>query len=361
MRTAQGERQPREGHLKSDGKIGIGKRRVRTSTGALLGCLTDKIAVVLPSNALRDEEKWMAHAKSTLLSAVALRQLQPWRGDWRNFQLGAEFVGELGASAFFQLGRRQAKGNRAVFRLECNPARLTRADIERLRGVLLSFLIEPALLDRLIVVKHHAAADFYGVKVDDVLITYKHVQKFTIVSKTISRRDQLVEEQHFGSMHSDYSGVIYDKSTEKLHRSLMRLLRSRSGVNQPLGSAVVRRIRRQKFAPPVLRFEIRRDKMKGIPIGELRNLENRFHRFKVWDAKALDHLAEPIRTMVICTIREIGLKQTSKLLKGKRVGDTLSMLLGTQCTWWTPEDLWRLAIEHLEGVGLFSMHPAIPS
>ena len=319
--------------------------------------VADRLVYLLPfDDALEDQDEWVIPAVKILKDEVAAGRCLPWYGGNNNYKMSATYLGPDLGRCFVQVGAQKREHQRGGVRIDLNPSKLSARDVAAIHTFLRQILGDrydrlrtKALLNRLDV-----AADVVNVLVDDLHVEYKHSQFRTVLTKFIRINCSRVESVRFGSFSSDYSSLVYDKQAELLDKIVKKI--TKTGYAGGCTSLRQQGITQLKLAwdqPSVTRFEVRCERLGGVRVSELLNLENRFRRFKVWGPETLLDIPEPFQTAFRSVCRDLGVKAAVKLFSEHRQYDELKHRFNSQASWWKPDTLWSIGINHLRNTQLF--------
>lgn len=310
----------------------------------------DKVGFVLYGVGV-EEERWLRDVGTLVDAMMKVGEIR-WRPNQGSYRRTLEFA--TGNSGILvQLGKVRTS-QRGICRFELNPNRLSVECLRKFNNLLDRLLMgrREELMTQARLNRLDFAADVSGVSMMDVLVGCKYVHQFTTVSKLIRASDRRLEAVSFGSFGSDHRNVVYDKHTEEIVDALTLLARKSAAGTTSLTESCVREFKELRNAPAKLRFEVRCKKMNGSRLSELRGMENRFGRFRVVDVSALNNVPEPVRTLFLCTCREIGTRAALELMKEHRLYRRLAAAI-VPAEWWQPETYWGEGVDALIATGIF--------
>ena len=260
-----------------------------------------------------------------------------------------------GSSAFVQIGALIPSRQNGGIRVVINPARFKEGDAAQFNKVMRRIIGESylELMACPLINNIDVAVDILDANLNKILVSCCNAQRCTMFGKRINSRAQ-IETYNFGSVKSDYMSAVYDKHRERVHAAVLALLKT-GARTEGLDSNMVRQVFRAKSARDKVRVEARRKKLRGLPLHEIRNLPNRFERFKFCDLDAEGTDLPPfIRESFLALCRQNGVK--AALLNFSHtewVRKVNAFYRSRQATWWQPDGLWAEACDSLRDLGLF--------
>lgn len=197
-----------------------------------------------------------------------------------------------GARARVQIDAKKPLEQKGGFRIELNPGKLAKGDIEYLYKLIGRWLKGYGELDELLrrarISRMDVAVDVVHCAIVDLLIGYKGAHQFTVFGNTMKGgRFQTI---NFGSMGSDYIAAVYNKREEVLRRIVADA--EKSGADESLKAARIKQLRVASGAPPTMRVEIRGMKI-GCAANQLLTVgARRFERFVFIELQSIEGLTE---------------------------------------------------------------------
>lgn len=255
-----------------------------------------------------------------------------------------------------QVGAINPERQKGGINVTMNPSRLTASQAHKFHEVMASIIGSDyhELNKSPILNRADFAVDIDNISIDDLLVTYQHAQRHTVFGKRIDKNGR-IEGYNFGSVTSDYIQAVYDKRTERIHATLVNLVKN-SGGRDELPENSVKRFMRARDGHEVTRVEVRAMKLHGCTPYELSTLPNRFERFRFADLTrdAGPDLSELDRAAFLSMCRHIGVKASLALYKRERPDVSVRKFWeAKRAGWWKPEALWINACDALRESGIF--------
>ena len=319
--------------------------------------VVDSLVYILPwpKSVFNDQDKFLAPVKRRINKLIDKSVCE------RAYASGARYRENIriplagGSRAFVQIGALIPTRQKGGIRVVINPARFKDGDAAQLNKVMRYFVGESygELMTDPLINNLDVAVDILDANLDRMLTSYSYAQRFTMFGKQMASNAK-IETCNFGSVKSDYMTSVYDKHRERVHAAMLALLKY-GAKTETLDSNLVRQVLRAKGARDKVRVESRGKKMRGLPLYEIRNLPNRFERFKFCDLGAEGNDLPPyIQEAFIALCRQKGVKAALSNFKHTEWTRKVNAFYRSRnAIWWQPKGLWAEACDSLLQLGLF--------
>ena len=319
--------------------------------------IVDKLAYLLPwgVGAAANQERLMLPIKQRIASATTAGRCKRAYITGARYRENFHIVLDSGTEALVQIGALQPARQHGGIRVTVNPSRFKAGDADQLNKVM-QRIVGPtydSLMQKPLLNCVDFAIDITHVRLERMLVAYSNASRHTTFGKRIGKGAH-IEGYNFGSVKSDYMAVAYDKHQERVHRAILELAKQGVGT-EVLKANVVKQLERVKYAPHVVRVEVRGKKLRGLPLCKLDTLTNRFARFQfadlTSDGSGLDSLTEAAFRS-LC--RDKGVKATLELFTHSKQQQAVNAYWNSRrATWWQPQSHWLDACAALRKIGLF--------
>lgn len=315
----------------------------------------DKLCYILPVlvGPLYTEERVPEKMMRRIEKALEKDQCTRWYTSESRFRLQLRIDLPSGARAQVQIGAKKPLEQKGGVRIELNPSKLLKGDVEHLYELVGRWLKGFGELDDLLtrarISRMDVAVNVIHCAIDDLLISYKGAHQFTVFGNTM--KGGKFQTINFGSMSSDYIAAVYNKRDEALRKILRQA--EEGGAHETLKAAFISQLKVAAGMPPTMRVEVRGMKV-GASVGKLLKLGNkRFQRFVFVETKCIAGLTEFERRSFIALVRDVGLKEAVALHKGQPTYKLVKAAASESAIWWQPDGLWERGIKALRKSGIF--------
>lgn len=322
--------------------------------------VVDRLAYVLPwaCDHGDDQEVMLKPVRRRIAKAIEAGTCE------RAYPKGARYRENIrillggGSAAYVQIGALIPMRQKGGIRVVVNPAKFCDGDAAQLNRVMRHIIGREydQLMHRPLINCIDFAVDIHHASLTKMLVSYSNAQRHTVIAKRMAQNCH-IEGYNFGSVTSDYFTVAYDKSAERVHAAILRMLKTaKSGVGiESLKANAVKQLKQVIGGTDVVRVEVRGKKLRGLPLYKLNSLPNRFERFRFTDLDASGAALSVLTERAFLAMhRQDGEKAALNAFKHtKQARKVRAFWRSRKAAWWKPEPLWQQACAALRAIGLF--------
>ena len=322
--------------------------------------VVDRLAYILAWACARsdDQDEMLKPIKARLKKAVEAGMCGWAYPKGSRYRENFRILLDGGSHAYVQIGALIPMRQKGGIRVVVNPAKFCDGDAAQLNRVMRRIIGREyyQLMERPLINCIDFAVDIYHASLTKLLVSYSNAQRMTVMAKRMAQHCH-IEGYNFGSVTSDYFTVAYDKSAERVHAAILKMLKTKkSGVGtESLKANAVKQLKRAIDGPDIVRVEVRGKKLRGLPLWKLDSLPNRFERFRFTDLEASGaKLSALTERAFLAMHRQDGEKAALDAFKHtKQARNVRTFWRARQAAWWKPEPLWRQACASVRAIGLF--------
>lgn len=321
---------------------------MKTSTPVAYDPVVDALAFVLPwcvDHSSEEQARELAPLRRRLDKALKNEVCK------RAYSKGGRYIEIFtiplngGSSAYVQIGAVRPDNQKGGIRIEVNPSRFAKGDVEYLHAVMTRIVgrVYTKLLSSPLLKRIDFAVDVHHANLDHMLVDYHHAQHRTIFGKRLSSGGR-IEGYNFGSATSDYFSVAYDKKAERVHAAILNLLKYGKG-SDGLKDNAIKRLAVAREAPEVMRVEVRCRKLRNVQLWDIESLPNRFARFHFADLNQDGtDVPEFVEAAFLALCEQRGVKAALARFKHTKHSSAVRRYWQSrQASWWEPDPLWAEA------------------
>lgn len=336
---------------------------MKTVTPVVKRPVVDRLAYILPwaCEPYDDQDAMLKPIKARIQKAIDAGRCErayPQGGRYReNFRIRLNG----GSAAYVQIGALIPARQKGGIRVVVNPARFQLGDAEQLNRIMRRIVGREydQLILRPLINSIDFAVDIFHASLMRLVVGYKNAQRLTVMAKRMAQNCH-IEGYNFGSVSSDYFSVAYDKSAERVHAALLRIvaqIKRKSGSQdiEPLTANAIKQMKVSIDGVEMVRVEVRGKKLRGLPLWKLDGLTNRFERFQFVDLGSTGiRLSALTERAFLAMCRQDGVKAALAAFKGTNEERAVNAFWRNgQAAWWKPEPMWRQGCAALRATGLF--------
>jgi hypothetical protein len=322
--------------------------------------VVDRLAFVLPWGITPgdDQAEFIVPVRRRIAKAIEAGRCERAYPKGSRYRENFRVLLDSGEKAFVQIGALIPERQKGGIRIVVNPAKLCDGDAAQLNRVMRRIVGREydQLIQRPLVNCIDFAVDIHHASLCRMLVSYSNAQRHTVMAKRMAQNCH-IEGYNFGSVTSDYFVVAYDKSQERVHAAILKMLKNaKSGVGiEGLKANVVKQMKDALDGIETVRVEVRGKKLRGMPLCKLEGLPNRFSRFRFADLDGSDaQLPLLTERAFLAMCRQDGVKAALEAFKHtKQARKVHAFWRSRKATWWQPELLWQQACDAVRATGLF--------
>lgn len=333
---------------------------MKTVTPVVKRPVVDRLAYILPwaCEPYHDQDEMLKPVRLRIAKAIDAKRCERAYAKGSRYRENFCILLNGGSAAYVQIGALIPMRQKGGIRVVINPAKLCDGDAAQLNRVMRKIIGREydQLMQRPLINCIDFAVDVYHASLTRMLVSYSNAQCHTVMAKRIAQNCH-IEGYNFGSVSSDYFVVAYDKSAERVHAAILKMLKAtKSGVGiESLKANAVKQLKHEINGTDIVRVEVRGKKLRGLPLWKLATLTNRFARFRFADLGSTGIQLPPLTERAFFAMsRQDGVKAALEAFKHtKQARKVHSFWRSRQAEWWRPEPLWRQACEAVQSIGLF--------
>ena len=322
--------------------------------------VVDRLAYILPWACARfdDQNEMLKPIKARIKKAVAAGTCEWAYSKGSRYRENFRILLDGGSAAYVQIGALIPMRQKGGIRVVVNPAKFCDGDAAQLNRVMRRIIGREyeQLMQRPLINCIDFAVDIYHASLTKMLVSYSNAQRHTVMAKRMAQNCH-IEGYNFGSVTSDYFTVAYDKSQERVHAAILKMLKAtKSGVGtESLKANAVKQLKQAIDGTDIVRVEVRGKKLRGLPLWKLDSLPNRFERFRFTDLDASGATLSVLTERAFLAMhRQDGEKAALDAFKHtKQARNVRAFWRSHKAAWWKPEPLWLQACAALRAIDLF--------
>lgn len=322
--------------------------------------VVDRLAYILPWACARfdDQDEMLKPIKARIKKSVAVGTCEWAYSKGSRYRENFRILLDGGSHAYVQVGALIPMRQKGGIRVVVNPAKFCDGDAAQLNCVMRRIIGREYdhLMQRPLINCIDFAVDIHHAILSRMLVSYSNAQRHTVMAKRMAQNCH-IEGYNFGSVSSDYFVVAYDKSAERVHAAILKMLKTtKSGVGtESLKANAVKQLKQAIDGTDIVRVEVRGKKLRGLPLWKLDSLPNRFERFRFTDLDASGAALSALTERAFLAMhRQDGEKAALDAFKHtKQARKVRAFWRSRKAAWWKPEPLWQQACASLRAIGLF--------